>query len=70
MPFQPEVGQELVIDGVAYRVAPHPGSPSMPYGQEGRQGTVYQLVAAADRRALKVFKPRCAGERRLDYSPG
>src|SRR5437879_4334536 len=58
MPFQPEVNQELVIDAVAYHVAPHPAVPSMVYGQEGRQGTVYQLAAAADRRALKVFKPR------------
>jgi Tol biopolymer transport system component len=31
----------------------------MPYGQEGRQAVVYQVVAEnGDRRALKVFKPR------------
>src|SRR5262249_56339008 len=58
MPFQPEADQELVIDAVAYRVARHPASPTMAYGQEGRQGVVYQLVATSDRRALKVFKPR------------
>jgi hypothetical protein len=58
MPFQPEVDQEFVIDAIAYRVARHPASPTLVYGQEGRQGTVYQLVATSDRRALKVFKPR------------
>jgi tetratricopeptide (TPR) repeat protein len=58
MPFQPESGQELTIDGVAYRVAEHPNAPGMPYGQEGRAAVVYQLVAEAERRALKVFKPR------------
>lgn len=30
----------------------------MPYGQEGQQATVYQLVSGTDLRALKVFKPR------------
>ena len=58
MPFQPVVDQELVIDGITHRVAPHPAVPTMVYGQEGRQGIVYQLAAALERRALKVFKPR------------
>jgi len=69
MPFQPEVNQELVIDGVTYRFAEHPWAPGIPYGQEGRQAIVYQLAAPSpavgegqegspDRRALKVFKPR------------
>lgn len=59
MPFQPSVGQELVIDGVAYRITEHPAAPGMPYGQEGRQAVVYQVVAEnGDQRALKVFKPR------------
>jgi tetratricopeptide (TPR) repeat protein len=63
------VNQELVIDNVTYRVAEHLAAPGMPYGQEGRQATVYQLAAPSpavgegqegspDRRALKVFKPR------------
>ncbi len=30
----------------------------MPYGQEGRQATVYQLLSDSGARALKVFKPR------------
>jgi hypothetical protein len=59
MPFQPEVGQELTIDDVTYRVAEHPAAPGMPYGQEGRQAIVYQLVAQGGAaQALKVFKPR------------
>jgi|GEM_PF-1175009 len=59
MPFQASVSQELVIDGVAYRIAEHPAAPGMPYGQEGRQAVVYQVIAKnGDRRALKVFKPR------------
>ena len=69
MPFQPEVNQELVIDHVTYRIAEHPSAPGMPYGQEGRQAIVYQLVAPSpdagegrgggpDQHALKVFKPR------------
>jgi len=58
MPFQPEVYQELIIDNVTHRIAEHPAAPGMPYGQEGRQAIVYQLVAGTGRRALKVFKPR------------
>jgi peptide/nickel transport system substrate-binding protein len=58
MPFQPQVGEELEIDGVVYRVAEHPNAPGMPFGQEGRQAVVYQLAADEERRALKVFKPR------------
>jgi tetratricopeptide (TPR) repeat protein len=58
MPFQPQVNQEFVLDGVTYRMAEHPAAPGMPYGQEGRQATVYQLVSNQERRALKVFKAR------------
>jgi len=65
MPFQPNVHDELTIDGVTYRIAEHPAAPRIPYGQEGRAGIVYQLLPAADRSAgfqpamaLKVFKPR------------
>src|SRR5438552_1160547 len=45
MAFQPEVGQELTIDEVSFRVAEHPAPRGMPHGQEGSQATVYQLVA-------------------------
>lgn len=58
MVFQPSVNEQLTIDRIVFRVAEHPAAPRMPYGQEGRQATVYQLVAGEDRRALKVFKPR------------
>jgi len=59
MAFQPTADQQLLIDGVAHRIAEHPAAPGMPYGQEGRQAVVYQVVAEnGDRRALKVFKPR------------
>ena len=59
MSFQPEVNQELVIDGVTYRIAEHPAAPGIPYGQEGRAGIVYQLaVQDGEKRALKVFKAR------------
>lgn len=43
MAFQPQVGDTLEIDGARYSVSPHPAAPSVPYGQEGRAGTVYQL---------------------------
>src|SRR5438132_18583 len=58
MTWQPVVNEHLDIEGVAYRVAEHPAAPGMPYGQEGRAATVYQLVADTEQRALKVFKPR------------
>jgi len=59
MNFRPEAEQELTIDGVTYRIAEHPAAPGIPYGQEGRAGIVYQLVAQdGEKRALKVFKAR------------
>ena len=59
MSFEPKVSQELAIDGVTYRIAEHPAAPGIPYGQEGRQAIVYQLVAeSGEKKALKVFKPR------------
>ena len=58
MPFHPQVDDQLTIDDVVYRLAEHPAAPGMPYGQEGRQAVVYQLIAGDERRALKVFKPR------------
>ncbi len=57
MSFRPETGEKLNIDGTIYQVAEHPAAPGMPYGQEGRQATVYQLRSASGPRALKVFKP-------------
>ena len=59
MAFQPEVGEALVIGETTYRVAEHPAAPGIPYGQEGRQAIVYQVVPErGEAQALKVFKPR------------
>jgi uncharacterized RDD family membrane protein YckC len=57
MAFQPRVGDSLEIDGMPLRVAAHPSAPQVPYGQEGRQGTVYCLESSVGMRALKVFAP-------------
>jgi hypothetical protein len=59
MPFQATVSGTLDIDGVLYCFAEHPAAPGMPYGQQGRQATVYQLVLQnGEKQALKVFKLR------------
>jgi len=59
MAFRPNIGDQLEIDQTIYRVTEHPAAPGMPYGQEGRQGVVFQLVDERQNRlALKVFKPR------------
>jgi len=59
MPFHPQVDDQLTIDGVTYSISEHPAAPGIPYGQEGRQAIVYQLVAQdVEKRALKVFKAR------------
>ncbi len=71
MPFQPQVGEELAIDGSLYRTAEHPAAPGVPYGQEGRQATVYRLVArSGESKALKVFKPRFRAPARLPCPRG
>jgi len=54
MPFRPQVGEELLISGMTYRIAEHPAAPGVPYGQAGRRAIVYQIVAGNDKRALKV----------------
>jgi|GEM_PF-4900228 len=58
MAFQPVVGQTLRIDEVTHEFGEHPAAPGMPYGQQGRKGTVYRLETTAGARALKVFAPR------------
>ncbi|GMK42103.1 hypothetical protein PCCS19_51620 [Paenibacillus sp. CCS19] len=59
MPFEPKVQDEIVIKGKVYRFAAHPSFAAMPYGQEGRQGIVYKIVAIQDgyAKGLKVFRP-------------
>jgi len=56
MPFRPTVNEELTINGVVYRVVPHPQSPNYPFAQEGGRATVYRLDSPHGARALKVFK--------------
>jgi hypothetical protein len=43
MAFRPNVGDELTLNSVTYRIAEHPAAPGIPYGQEGRAGIVYCL---------------------------
>ncbi|WP_035286447.1 hypothetical protein [Brevibacillus massiliensis] len=60
MSFQPQVGEEITIGGLAYTFGEHPMAPHVPYGQEGRQGVVYQLIPKIETstgwKALKVFR--------------
>ncbi len=56
--FPPDMGKTIDIRGETYRMAEHPLFANMPYGQEGRQGTVYQLLSQNHKMAaLKVLKP-------------
>jgi len=60
MAFQTEVDSRLVINGDTYMIGEHPFAPGVPYGQEGRQGTVY-LLQSEDKRlkkAIKVFRSK------------
>lgn len=58
MSFTPSPSDTLEIDNRIYTVCEHPAAPGMPYGQEGRQATVYQLQGEDGKKALKVFKER------------
>ncbi|MDQ0496642.1 hypothetical protein [Paenibacillus brasilensis] len=62
MSFQPNPGDELIINGTAYVVGRHPVAPGLAYAQAGRQGIVYQLNAKSgaphEAKALKVFFPK------------
>jgi hypothetical protein len=63
--FKP--GEEITIEGDSYRVAPHPSAPKLPFAQQGRKGTVYQIVRQRDKHpfALKVFVQRFRDARML-----
>ncbi|HDR8193374.1 tetratricopeptide repeat protein [Bacillus thuringiensis] len=67
MGFRPEVGEKIILNKDAYHFSKHPAvmGIDMPYGQEGRQGTVYQLQHenSVERIALKVFKERYRDEK-------
>lgn len=60
MAFQTEVHSKLVINGETYAIGEHPFAPGVPYGQEGRQGTVYLLQSEDNRqkKAIKVFRSK------------
>lgn len=57
---QLKLGEEITIDGLVYTIGEHPAAKGFPYGQEGRQGVVYQLIPQIETssgwKALKVFR--------------
>ena len=59
MPFHPQVGDQLNIDGVIYRIAEHPAAPGMPYGQAGRRAIVYALTSPS----APSLRGRCSWQR-------
>ncbi|MFB5265208.1 hypothetical protein ACE41H_00190 [Paenibacillus enshidis] len=62
MSFQPNPGDELIINDEVYVVGSHPAAPGLAYAQAGRQGIVYQLLDKSGvphkAKALKVFFPK------------
>ncbi|KQY83230.1 hypothetical protein ASD24_13190 [Paenibacillus sp. Root52] len=62
MSFQPNPGDEVVINDIAYTIGQHPAAPGLAYAQAGRQGIVYQLIprngSLHGAKALKVFFPK------------
>ncbi|RJX39125.1 hypothetical protein D3P09_16670 [Paenibacillus pinisoli] len=60
MAFQTDVHAKLTIDGETYAIGEHPFAPGIPYGQEGRQGTVYLLESTdtSHKKAIKVFRSK------------
>ncbi|QGQ98824.1 hypothetical protein EHS13_30070 [Paenibacillus psychroresistens] len=60
MGFQPSVNEKLVIDGETYTIGEHPNARGVPYGQEGRQGTVYLMNSEhkTRKKAIKVFRAK------------
>jgi serine/threonine protein kinase len=69
MAFRPSIDQILEIKRRSYRVSPHPTARGVPYGQEGRQGIVYQLIAENGTHwALKVSRERFRTPQLLDLA--
>ncbi|MGQ8874381.1 hypothetical protein [Paenibacillus sp. TSA_86.1] len=62
MSFQPNPGDEVVINDIVYTIGQHPAAPGLAYAQAGRQGIVYQLIprrgSIHGAKALKVFFPK------------
>jgi hypothetical protein len=57
--FADDIEQEICIRNRTYKLAEHPSFSGVPFGQEGRQGTVYKLIDMEDGTAvaLKIFRP-------------
>lgn len=57
--FADNIEQEICIRNRTYMLAEHPSFSGVPFGQEGRQGTVYKLIDVEDGTAvaLKIFRP-------------
>lgn len=57
--FADDIEQEICIRNRTYKLAEHPSFSGLPFGQEGRQGTVYKLIDVEDGTAvaLKIFRP-------------
>ncbi|MDN4526482.1 tetratricopeptide repeat protein [Fictibacillus fluitans] len=72
MSFQPEVGESIRLFGRRYTFPKHPAvvGIDIPYGQEGRQGTVYQIKEENTRTkaALKVFRDRFKNKNQVRLS--
>ncbi|MFX3625535.1 MAG: tetratricopeptide repeat protein [Ectobacillus sp.] len=61
MNFQPQADDKIKLFGRTYKFAKHPAVAGIdiPYGQEGRQGVVYQIYSEHDvKAALKIFRSR------------
>lgn len=72
MSFQPEVGESIRFFGRRYTFPKHPAvvGIDIPYGQEGRQGTVYQIKEdnTRNKAALKVFRERFKNKNQVQLS--
>lgn len=56
--FPPELDTEIKIRSMSFKMAEHPLFQGVPFGQEGREGTVYKLIGEDGQfSALKVFRP-------------
>ncbi|MED2974746.1 tetratricopeptide repeat protein [Fictibacillus sp. B-59209] len=72
MSFQPEVRESIRLFKRRYTFPKHPAVQGIdiPYGQEGRQGTVYQIKEdnTGNKAALKVFRERFKNKNQVNLS--
>lgn len=67
MPFHPNVGDSIEINGLSYSITEHPSAKGMPYGQTGRRATVYQVQSGEDTiHGLKVFSTNFRTDRMVE----